>query len=205
MARLGVERTIRWRACNDSKRRTARTKRSSKWHPTHQLQSTFDIADRGEREGLHRPDLRVSGVSGGSALKIDDMPRVSLWSRIWAAVRVRPMFVLVFIPLSILYISTATLTSHNHIDPLTNALTGWHLGMTGSVVMPEHAAATADDQYGNVAWIVETEHGPVSHYPPGAAALAAPLYWLSGEPMTDWYVQGLNRPDAEAIPFPLPS
>jgi len=138
-------------------------------------------------------------------LKTDDVPRVSRWSRIWAAIRVRPTFVLVFIPLSILYISTATLSSHNHIDPLTNALTGWHLGMTGSVVMPEHAAATADDQYGNVAWIVETEHGPVSHYPPGAAALTAPLYRLSGEPMTDWYVQGLNRPDAEAILFPLPS
>lgn len=120
-------------------------------------------------------------------------------------VRSLPAFVLVFVPLALIYLSTANLASHGHIDPLTNTLTGWHLGMTGSVVMPDHSAATAEDQHGNVAWIVDSPRGPVSQYPPGAGALSAPLYWISGEPMTDTHVRGLNRPEAQAIPFPLPS
>lgn len=126
-------------------------------------------------------------------------------SRLPQLVRSLPVFVVVFVPLAAIYIATASLTTHTHIDPLTNSLTGWHLGMTGSVVMPDHAEGSADDQYGNVGWVVDSLRGPVSHYPPGAAALSAPLYRLSGEPMTDFYVQGLNRPDADTIPFPLPS
>lgn len=114
-------------------------------------------------------------------------------------------FVLVFIPLLVIYLATANLATHNHIDPLTNAMTGWHLGMTGSVVMPEHGEAATDEQYGNVAWIVESPRGPISQYPPGAAALAAPLYRLSGATMTDWYVEGFNNPDSGSILFPLPS
>lgn len=116
-----------------------------------------------------------------------------------------PVFVVVFVPLALLYIGTANPATQNHIDPLTNALTGWHLGMTGSVVMPEHDAATAENQHGNVAWILDSPKGPVSQYPPGAAVLSAPVYRIFNDSMDDWYVQGLNRPDAKAIPFPLPS
>jgi hypothetical protein len=114
-------------------------------------------------------------------------------------------FVLVFVPLSIFYLATANLNSHAHIDPLTNALTGWHIGMTGSVILPDHAEATEPEQYANVAWIVESPRGPVSQYPPGAAALSAPLYRLSGEPLADLYVEGFNNPDAPRIDFPFPS
>ncbi|HZD24261.1 MAG TPA: hypothetical protein VE569_12800 [Acidimicrobiia bacterium] len=116
-----------------------------------------------------------------------------------------PVFLLVFVPLSVIYLATANLSTHNHIDPLTNSLTAWQLGMTGSVVMPERAGAATEDYRGNIAWIVESPKGPVSQYPPGAAALAAPAYWLMGDPMTDWYVEGSNRRDADAILFPLPS
>ena len=115
------------------------------------------------------------------------------------------MFILVFVPLAVIYLATTNLETHDHIDPLTNSLAGWHLGMTGSVVMPDHVEGTAEDQVGNVAWVVESPHGPASQYPPGASALAAPFYRISGEPMTDWFVQGLNRPDADSIAFPLPS
>jgi hypothetical protein len=77
--------------------------------------------------------------------------------------------------------------------------------MTGSVVMTEHEPAATPEQYGNVAWIVNSPRGPIAQYPPGAAALAAPFYRLWGEDMTDWYVEGFNNPDAGAVPFPLPS
>ena len=130
--------------------------------------------------------------------------RNSRLSRVTGWVTSLPVFVLVFVPLAAIYISTANLSTHDHIDPLTNAVTGWHIGMTGSVVLPDHVEATAEDQYGNVAWIVESQHGPVSQYPPGAAAWAAPFYLVWREPMTDFHVQGLNRPDSEPVFFPLP-
>lgn len=120
-------------------------------------------------------------------------------------IRSVPPFFLVFIPLAAIYIATANLATHGHIDPLTNAVTGWHLGMSESVVLPEHADATSNDQRGNVAWVIDSRRGPVSQYPPGAAAMSAPLYRLSGEPMTESYVQGFNRPDTDPVPFPLPS
>ena len=117
----------------------------------------------------------------------------------------RSPFLVVFVPLAAILLLTANLSSHNHIDPLTNSLTAWYVGMTGSVVMTEHEPAATPEQYGNVAWIVNSPRGPIAQYPPGAAALAAPFYRLWGEDMTDWYVEGFNNPDAGAVPFPLPS
>lgn len=134
--------------------------------------------------------------------RITDRP---WWVGVRERIEARSPFLWVFVPLAVIYLLTASLTSFTHIDPMTNALTGWHLGMTGSVVMPDHAAATAPEQVGNVGWIVESPRGPVSQYPPGAAALSAPLYWLWDEPMTPALVTGLNRPGTEGIPFPLPS
>lgn len=117
----------------------------------------------------------------------------------------RSPFLMVFVPLTIIYLATANLSSYTHIDPLTNSLTAWHLGMTGSVVLPDHAEAAVEEQRGNVAWVIDSPRGPVSQYPPGAAALAAPFYWAWDQPMTEWFVEGFNNPDAEPIPFPLPS
>ncbi len=139
-------------------------------------------------------------------MKVEDPTgREDLLGRLRAWLRSRSPFALVFVPLSLFYLGTANLNSHSHIDPLTNALTGWHIGMTGSVILPDHAEAANEEQYGNVAWIVDSPRGPVSQYPPGAAALSAPFYRLSGEPLADLYVEGFNVPDAPRIAFPFPS
>lgn len=95
--------------------------------------------------------------------------------------------------------------SGNHIDPLTNAVTGWHLGMRGTVVLDGFEDATAQDYFRNIGWFVDSPRGPVSQYPPGAAALSAPLYWIANEPAVDTPMTGSNNPQAPPLVLPMPS
>jgi hypothetical protein len=77
--------------------------------------------------------------------------------------------------------------------------------MTGSVLLPEYEAAAVPEYTGDVAWIVPSPRGPVSQYPPGAALLAAPAYWLAHQPLTLFYVDDADDPNDTPIPFPLDS
>ena len=129
----------------------------------------------------------------------------TLRDRLRAFSQGRSPFFLVFIPLALIYIATASYGLGYHIDAFTNAVTGWHLGMTGSVILPDYEEATLPEQVGNIAWIIESPRGPVSQYPPGAAALSAPLYRLWNEPLTPAVIGGFNNPDAEPIPLGFPS
>ena len=117
----------------------------------------------------------------------------------------RSPFLVVFIPLALIYIATASYGLGYHIDAFTNAVTGWHIGMTGSVVLPDYQEATEPEQFGNIAWIVESPRGPVSQYPPGAAVLSAPLYRLWNQPLSPAVIRGFNNPDAKPIPLGFPS
>ena len=114
-------------------------------------------------------------------------------------------FFFVFVPLAILYIATASYGFGYHIDPFTNAVAGWHIGMTGSVVLSDYDEALEPEQFGNIGWFVESPVGPVSQYPPGAALLAAPLYRLANQSLRSALVSGHNNPDAEEIPLNIPS
>jgi hypothetical protein len=117
----------------------------------------------------------------------------------------RSPFLLVFVPLALIYIATASYGLGYHIDPFTSAVTGWHIGMTGSVLLPDYEEAAEPEQFGNIAWIVESPRGPVSQYPPGAAALSAPLYRIWNQPLSPAVIGGFNNPDAEPIPLGFPS
>jgi hypothetical protein len=116
-----------------------------------------------------------------------------------------PAFLLVFLPLAAVYFATATYGLPYHIDPYTNAVTGWHLGMTGSVVLDGYQVATEPEQFGNIAWVADTPRGPVSQYPPGAAAMSAPLYRLFSQQMTVETVHGFNDEDAEPVELEVPN
>lgn len=120
-----------------------------------------------------------------------------------ALIESRSPFWWVAVPLAVVYLLTPI--SGAHIDPVTNAVTGWHLGMTGSVVLPGYEVATEPDYYRNVGWYVDSQRGPVSQYPPGAAALSAPLYRIWGEGLTYTEVTGTNRPHVEPIVLGIPS
>ena len=129
----------------------------------------------------------------------------SLQDRLRSFCEKRSPFLLVFVPLALIYIATASYGLGYHIDPFTSAVTGWHIGMTGSVLLPDYEEAAEPEQFGNIAWIVESPRGPVSQYPPGAAALSAPLYRIWDQPLSPAVIGGFNNPDAEPIPLGFPS
>lgn len=84
-----------------------------------------------------------------------------------------------FVVLAAVYLATASWTLPYHIDALANAMTAWKLGTSGSVVLEEYTEVTGPDFFNVANQLVETGHGPVSKYPPGAALLAAPVYRLA--------------------------
>lgn len=116
-----------------------------------------------------------------------------------------PTFVLVFAPLAAIYLATAVYGLPYHIDPYTNAVTGWHMGMTGSVVLDGYEVATEPEQFGNIAWVTDSPRGPVSQYPPGAAALSAPLYRIFSQQMSVETVHGFNDEEAEPVELEIPN
>jgi hypothetical protein len=110
----------------------------------------------------------------------------------------------VAVPLTVIFLMTPADTEYPHIDAYTNTVTGWHLGMTGSVILPGFEEAAKPEHFRNIGWFRLSPRGPVAQYPPGAAALSAPLYRLWGEPMTIVEVVGVNNPDAGPIKLPIP-
>lgn len=118
------------------------------------------------------------------------------------------VFLAVFVPLLVIYLLVPNPGLHpkgNHGDPLTNAVTAWHLGMKGTVVLDDFAEATGPDYYGSIGWFVDSPRGPTSQYPPGAAIFAAPFYRLANQPHTEVLMRGSNKPDAPPISLPMPS
>ncbi len=118
-----------------------------------------------------------------------------------------PVVWLVAVPLFVFYILLPAPgpTRGQHIDPLTNAVTAWQVGMRGTVVLDGYERATAPEYYRNIGWYVDSSRGPVSQYPPGAALLAAPFYRTWGEGLTAMDMVGTNNPDAPPIRLPMPS
>lgn len=121
---------------------------------------------------------------------------------------VKAVFGAVAAPLLVFYLlvpNPGTHPSGDHIDPLTNAVTGWHLGIRGTVILEGYEQATRPEYYRNIGWYVDSPRGPVSHYPPGAAAIAAPFYRVAGDPLTPKQMIGTNNPDAPPLELPMPS
>lgn len=116
----------------------------------------------------------------------------------------RAIFAAVFLSLVAIYSLTAQWSHPYHIDPLTNAITGWYLGNEGTVVADQHLAFIAKGQRGNAAWFVEASDGPVSQYPPGAAVVAGIFYAMFPTDMEVMTVQGSNRPDLPPLEVPMP-
>jgi hypothetical protein len=56
------------------------------------------------------------------------------------------VFSAVFLPLVGIYATTAQWSPPYHIDPITNAITGWYVGNDGTVVAEEHEAFVEEGQ-----------------------------------------------------------
>jgi hypothetical protein len=118
---------------------------------------------------------------------------------------VRQLFLVVAIPLFVVYFSTADKSPPISPDVYTNVLTAWRLGTSGTVYVGSSEALTDPSNFGHVSWFETTPRGQVvSQYPPGAAALAAPFYVLA--PATrQWMRHRGDDPAAPEVAFPLPS
>ena len=91
------------------------------------------------------------------------------------AMSTRRLFLLVAVPLFVLFLLTSNRAVPYHIDAFSNVLPAWSLGTSGRVYLPDHVVLVEPDYFGNVpGWFLP---GLVSQQAsPGAALLAAPLY-----------------------------
>lgn len=122
--------------------------------------------------------------------------------------RLGRVFFAVFVPLLAVYLLIPNPGLHpagDHVDALSNAVTAWHLGMERTVILEGFEEATAPEYYRNIGWYVDSPRGPVSQYPPGAAAFGAPFYWSAGDPSQPIPMSGTNNPDAPPLTLPMPS
>lgn len=102
------------------------------------------------------------------------------------------LFTVVAVPLFTLYLVTASWSLPYNIDAVTNVLTAWELGTDGDVFLEDQAVLATDDYIGNIAWVVPAGESVAAQYPPGTAALAAPLYAVWPEEASLRSVFGVN-------------
>ena len=116
----------------------------------------------------------------------------------------RYLFLIVAGPLFVVFLLTSARSTPYHIDALSNVLTAWSIGTSGSVSLPEHSELTDPENFGNLAWLVESNGRTVSKYPPGSALIAAPFYAAWPAEAIVITAVGSNRPDSRPIDFLLP-
>jgi len=114
------------------------------------------------------------------------------------------LFLAVSLPFFALFLATARTDLPYHIDAATNVFTAWAVGSTGSPVLHDYEELADPVNKGVFAWVVQSERGPVSQYPPGTALLAAPLYALWPE-ATDVSLSAENAAPDTRVTVPIPS
>lgn len=114
------------------------------------------------------------------------------------------VFLAAFLPLFAIYLATARTELPYHIDAATNVFTAWTIGTSGSPVLHDYAELADPQHKGVFAWVVSSEQGPVSQYPPGTALLAAPLYaiWSDAHPVS---LSAENAPPGTRVTVPIPN
>lgn len=84
------------------------------------------------------------------------------------------VFLVVAVPLFVLYLATATWSYPLINDATTNTTAAWALGTGGSVLLDE--VEELEQYYAWHGWFVPARDSVASKYPPGTALVAAPLY-----------------------------
>jgi len=126
------------------------------------------------------------------------------WRNRLSAISDGRLFLLIAAPLLTLFLATTMWQPPNNIDAFTNRVAAWSIGTQGTFILDDHAHLTDPDYLGNIAWIVATEKGAASQYPPGAALLAAPLYAVWPDDASLDSLSGSNRPDVAPVELLIP-
>jgi hypothetical protein len=93
--------------------------------------------------------------------------------------RLKPaqIFLMVVVPLFILYFATAARGLPYLADAYTNALTAWSVASRGTIYLDTSPELAQPGHFGRIARFVETPSGHVvSQYPPGTALISLPFY-----------------------------
>ncbi len=108
------------------------------------------------------------------------------WRRFveFAAVRERNLFLVVFVPMLLIFVATMRWTLPVNIDAFTNTITAHYVGTTGLPYATEHEELIAGDPTHQFTWMYDTDRGPFSPYPPGAPYLAAAVYAAVGSELS---------------------
>lgn len=113
------------------------------------------------------------------------------------------LFLLAVGPLFALYLGTARTDLPYHIDAATNVFTAWTIATTGSPILSDYAELESPEYKAVFAWVVPSQRGPVSQYPPGTALLAVPLYaiWSDAAPVS---LSAANADPDDRVTVPIP-
>lgn len=109
-------------------------------------------------------------------------------------------FSLIFVPLVVIYLATASWERPYGADPGTNVLTAYELATDGDVFLDDHEQLAAPPFRGRLSWVVPAGDSAASQYPPGAAILAVPLYAVWPGDVEVWE----GSVGADELVYPLP-
>ena len=90
------------------------------------------------------------------------------------------------------------------IDPFMNAASAESLASTGSPILTGLDAFADPDARGVFGWVVSSQRGPVSQYPPGTALFATPFYLLDRGTQPAM-MSATNDPDAPPLEIEVPA
>jgi hypothetical protein len=138
--------------------------------------------------------MTTMGSSSGMTTNVSDGTR-----------KTTVLFLAVFVPFFALYFATANKDLPYHIDAITNVYSAWTIGTTGTPILEAHAGLTEPGYRATYGWVVESDRGPVSQYPPGTPLLAAPLYGLFARDAVEVELVAENETDAAPIQLPVPN
>ncbi len=158
-----------------------------------------------------RPSDKFEADEVENKAEMAEIDESSPWHRRLERMTDGRLFLLIAVPLLVLYLASATWARPDfayHIDPFTNVLSSWELGTDGSFFLDDHGHLTDPDHYRNLAWVVPAGADgdrAASQYPPGTTLLAAPLYAVWPHDARLVSLSGLNRPEIPPVDLLFPS
>jgi hypothetical protein len=106
--------------------------------------------------------------------------------------------------LAVIYGLTAAWSLPWSVDAVTNAITGWYVGTSGSPIATGHENLAEQTRRGHTPWIIDSPRGPVSQYPPAAAVPPALAYAVVQPGLTSIAVSRFVSPTQGTVEYRMP-
>lgn len=117
----------------------------------------------------------------------------------------RTLFLVIFGPLLVVYLSMPNVWGIRSIDPFTNALTAHTMANDGTAYLDDYEPLAEEPWPGHRAWVIWGEERAVSQYPPGAAAHAVPAYLLWPSDTEEYTFEPVGEATEPSVTLETPS